>query len=666
MNISLLQQNFTQYYPDEYDGILEATNATVLTVAFNRRGTLLAGGCNDGKILIWDFITRGLIKIVLAHSHPVSSISWSRNGQFLVSVGADNYLHVWEVLTGKCVFSFRSTLPVLTATWCPRVYDRQLLNPTYRPANKNLARTRSRRSNSNSLSTKEENEKKPTSDTINATEPEKDINSNHITNKLEKSKINTLPHLLVQPLQSNPRVLDIKSIVQNKDTILTNKYMIEFKSCCEENDVNFVVSWNRRGDRIYVGNGRGKIFVYSWVENRPASDQESSYWTFDLKQVFKIPQPYAVRLLAFSRKTNKFLIVTDRLIRLYQEEMLPDNIGTSIKNAKELAPYQTIKDQISRQTWRVCCFSGDSEYICAGQVKQNSLLFYETAVRSENLLVKTLSTKGNDCFTDVVWHPSRPVLCCIATGEVSIYTHNYIENWSAYAPDFEELEENRIYMEKENEFDDSDEDNSFSEEEDGDDEINVDVCKLDRVAAYCSSDEEEIDGSFLEHIPLTVEQIEIGGELMGNFVGNSTNKANNKSKKDDKQSENKVSLGIGNQRSNSLATLANKVISENAETDEKDSCKNSEEKTKITTDDINAIDRKSPARFKIKEDDDLDGNKDLIVKSFELNFGSNSNLIHPLLVPTAKARNAMKRKQDKAAIIASESESGRVSKKVRY
>ena len=80
MNLNLLQQNFTQNYPDEFDGILDSSNAVVLTVAFNRRGTLLAGGCNDGKILIWDFTTRGLSRVILGHSHPVSSLDWTRNG----------------------------------------------------------------------------------------------------------------------------------------------------------------------------------------------------------------------------------------------------------------------------------------------------------------------------------------------------------------------------------------------------------------------------------------------------------------------------------------------------------------------------------------------------------------------------------------------------------
>merc|ERR1712110_1390297 len=127
MNLNLLQKNFTQNYPDEYDGVLDIANAVVLTVTFNRRGTLLAGGCNDGKILIWDFITRGLVKTIQAHSHPIASLDWTRDGNFLISAGADNLINIWNVILGECIYSFRSSIPVLSAKWCPRVYNRSFI-----------------------------------------------------------------------------------------------------------------------------------------------------------------------------------------------------------------------------------------------------------------------------------------------------------------------------------------------------------------------------------------------------------------------------------------------------------------------------------------------------------------------------------------------------------
>lgn len=57
----------------EYDGSLDSVSVAV-TASFNRRGSLLAVGCNDGRIVIWDFLTRGIAKIISAHVHPVTSL----------------------------------------------------------------------------------------------------------------------------------------------------------------------------------------------------------------------------------------------------------------------------------------------------------------------------------------------------------------------------------------------------------------------------------------------------------------------------------------------------------------------------------------------------------------------------------------------------------------
>lgn len=59
-----------------------------------------------------------------------------------------------------------------------------------------------------------------------------------------------------------------------------------------------------------------------------------------------------------------------------------------------------------------------------------------------------------DGILDLQWHPNRPLIASVSTkGIVYIWGCPPQENWSAFAPDFVELEENRTYDEREDEFD---------------------------------------------------------------------------------------------------------------------------------------------------------------------------------------------------------------------
>jgi COMPASS component SWD1 len=114
---------------------------------------------------------------------------------------------------------------------------------------------------------------------------------------------------------------------------------------------------------------------------------------------------------------------------------------------------------------------------------QNSSFLCPFVLSALGAYIKTLEgpKKG---LCDVVWHPTRPIVVSISgDGVIYIWTVNYQvrmpcgrcafylhgdvlsphilngshlfkENWSAFAPDFKEVEENVEYVEREDEFDD--------------------------------------------------------------------------------------------------------------------------------------------------------------------------------------------------------------------
>ncbi|VDO06017.1 unnamed protein product [Rodentolepis nana] len=399
MNLELLDA-FHQNYPEAIDGHLERIKKDesggspfVVNIQFNRLGSLVAVGCNDGRIEFWDFVTRRIAKFIMAHSHPICSMSWSRNSRQLVSASADNTVSIWDVVTGQCEQNFTFPCPVMKVQFNPR-------------------------------------------------------NSNDV---------------LVCPLRHAPVLIDVST---GKPTIL--------KQDCD-NDPSVVASYDRRGAYIYTGNSKGKVTIYD---------------TKDLKVVnsfraISTSSNSSIKSIEFSRRGDFFLLnCADRFIRVY-------NCSDALESS-EPEPLQKLRDLVTGSHWRKCCFSGDGEFVCAGSMKQHSIYIWE---RAGGTLLKILHGQKGETLLDVIWHPLRPIIVSVSNSmnkeQISIWAQTQVQNWSAFAPDFKELDENVEYEERESEFDLEDEDREEDEKEDDveQDEF-VDVETAEPVAALLSSDEE--------------------------------------------------------------------------------------------------------------------------------------------------------------------------------
>ena len=408
-------ESFCQNFPEEYDGALDCISLAV-TCCFNKYGTLLAVGCNDGRIVIWDFLTRGIAKIISAHVHPICSLSWSRNGHKLLSASTDNNACIFDVLTGDCENKYRFPSPVLKVQFHPR---------------------------------------------------------------------NESSQFLVCPM----RHAAILVRVAGKHDVLPID---------PDGDLNIVASFDRRGQYIYTGNAKGKILVM---------ETDTLKIVASFKIVVGTSSATAVKSIEFARRGDSFLVNTsDRVIRVYDSKEV-----LACKKDGDPEPIQKLQDLVNKTTWKKCCFSGDGEYICAGSARQHALYIWEKSVGN---LVKILHGTKGELLLDVVWHPVRPIIASISSGLVSIWAQNQVENWSAFAPDFKELDENVEYEERESEFDIDDEDKSvdLSAECKHDEDLEVDVVSTEPIAAFCSSDEENEDGT-LQFLPMApeVEDPEDGG-----------------------------------------------------------------------------------------------------------------------------------------------------------
>uniref|UniRef100_A0A1I8IHP3 WD_REPEATS_REGION domain-containing protein n=1 Tax=Macrostomum lignano TaxID=282301 RepID=A0A1I8IHP3_9PLAT len=411
MNLELLE-SFHKNYPEENDGVLDCVSFAV-TCAFNRFGTLLAVGCNDGRVVIWDFLTRGIAKTITAHAVTVCSVSWSRDSKKLLTASTDNTVALWDVLSGECDKVFRFPSPVLKCS---------CLSP-------------------------------PNSQ-----------------------------RLLVCPMRHPPVLVDAE----------TGSH-----SCLppdEEGEFSTAAAFNSRGDHVYVGNSRAQ-----------------GGRTRTLRQVAALPSHTghvantAVKSIEFARKQRNFLLNCSdshsaRVLLRHRAGGQAQPGGRAAAEAERAVPPQHLRaicqpvtipqDLVTGNHWRKCCFSGDGEFA-------HSIYIWD---RIGGAMVKMLQGTKGETLLDVV------------------------QNWSAFAPDFKELDENVEYEERESEFDLSDEDAepkaaAVPSASNSDEEVDVERCEP--VQALLSSDE-EADPDMLLFLPVAPEVICRCGDWLSRMIASAS------------------------------------------------------------------------------------------------------------------------------------------------
>ena len=72
-------------------------------VAFSPDGKLLAAGCYDQTVTLWNMATGQKVRTMNGNANYVHAVAFSPNGRWLISATHDNAVQIWEVSTGKLV-----------------------------------------------------------------------------------------------------------------------------------------------------------------------------------------------------------------------------------------------------------------------------------------------------------------------------------------------------------------------------------------------------------------------------------------------------------------------------------------------------------------------------------------------------------------------------------
>ncbi|KAJ8328969.1 chromatin binding protein [Batrachochytrium dendrobatidis] len=238
------------------------------------------------------------------------------------------------------------------------------------------------------------------------------------------------------------------------------------------------------GELIYVGTKKGHVYVFR-------SDNAQL-------QTILMMGTSAIKQICFNRDGRNMLVNThDRTIRCFVLDY-KDN-GTILFEL--LNKYQ---DSVDRNQWTKCCFSADGDMVVgalSSSQKHNIFIWDKTMGN----LVKMLEGP-REGLVDMVWHPTRPIIATVSHfGVIYFWGVAYTQNYSAFAPFFTELEDNRDYQEQEDEFDqDIDDDKNMGVEAPPSPTIDVDVVTKDRGIYVSDTDDSGWDSDEFPDISSTL------------------------------------------------------------------------------------------------------------------------------------------------------------------
>lgn len=114
-------------------------DAYATTITFNKKGTLLAVGSNNGNVYIIDVTAHfmnGGYKLLAGHVHPITSLDFSKNGDRLISGSTDNKIVIWNMENEEREFILRFPSQVSKVQFHPEDHRQFLVcqnfrNPVY-------------------------------------------------------------------------------------------------------------------------------------------------------------------------------------------------------------------------------------------------------------------------------------------------------------------------------------------------------------------------------------------------------------------------------------------------------------------------------------------------------------------------------------------------------
>ncbi|SOV03250.1 related to SWD1 - subunit of the COMPASS complex [Ustilago sp. UG-2017a] len=430
MNAQLLNP-FTIDIPDSVSATLESAECT--TLLFNHGSNTLSGqylavGRSDGYITIWDIETKSVLRLLTGHVRPVTGLAWSEGNRYLASGSADWSVIIWDL---KAKSGIGSGL---------RAREKKRAGEGGEKAGLEGEDTR--------LPFGSERKKTLRFDCSVVSVQFAPGDSRRLVVVLASQQaflVDIRDRVRIRKRRAESPI-EVEEVVSSptRTPLLSNSITTEESSEGEPSTTSSTsgitaARFTPDSRFIVAGTSKGSLLIFSSLTGVLLSESKVLSTSSGVKE------------LSFDAAC-RFLVVNcnDRSLRLLSLSLTPSDPTPTLT----LTLQNKVQDMVQRTAWSTLGFSPSSDYIFAGAAHKASHNIYIWD-RPSATLTKILEGP-KDWLISVDWHPNRPMLASVGnTGAIYIWFTPTEEIWSAYAPGFEELEENRNYdyEEREDEFD---------------------------------------------------------------------------------------------------------------------------------------------------------------------------------------------------------------------
>ncbi|KAL6941221.1 hypothetical protein ACO0RG_002342 [Hanseniaspora osmophila] len=471
MNL-LLQDPFSvlKEYPENLANILETPLYTVIQ-KFSPNGDYLAVGCVDGTLIIYDMDTLKPIRILgsqrqksnghhepqlemfngthasVGHTQAIQSIQWSSNGRFLLTSSRDCTVKLWDLLhTNDASVTHTGNFHQCKSF----TFDTFVWSASFLPGDTQCVVCVSTNALPFIIDFSTEVVCPIVDRERNATLVYDDCKKygNSISNFVFEGNTQYASSLEEKP-HSNDELL-----ASTASGAVPNNVEKRNEEVNAERGFEKVLQKNI----ILVGTTKGWLTIYEMVGmNRIVFLESIKITSSSIKNIILSEAGNLLCLNGADRTIRQYALSFENQ-NDYNTEKETGNTQ-SLSNAKIALHFQhKYQDVINKLQWNSISLSPKyGEYLVASThgSSAHDIYLWET---SSGFLVRVLEDAGEELLNiDWNYHTMDIVSNGLETGNVYNWSIVVPPKWSALAPDFEEVDENVKYMEKEDEFDEYDE-----------------------------------------------------------------------------------------------------------------------------------------------------------------------------------------------------------------